>query len=66
VQLLHESSKAGTRKFVAIGTVCAYPKFTLVPLKESDFWVGFPDETNASYRLTQKMLLMQSMAHRRH
>ena len=63
-QLLHESWKAGVEKFVAIGTVCAYPKFTPVPFKESDLWNGYPEETNAPYGLAKKMLLVQSQAYR--
>jgi GDP-L-fucose synthase len=65
VQLLHEAWKAGIGKFVAIGTVCAYPKFTPVPFKEEDLWNGYPEETNAPYGLAKKMLLVQSQAYRR-
>ena len=64
VQLLHESWKAGVQKFVAIGTVCAYPKFTPVPFREEDLWNGYPEETNAPYGLAKKMLLVQSQAYR--
>ena len=64
VQLLHESYRRGVEKFVAIGTVCAYPKFTPVPFKEDDLWIGYPEETNAPYRLTRKMLLVQAQAYR--
>lgn len=64
VQLLHESWKFGVQKFVAIGTVCAYPKFTPVPFHEEDLWTGYPEETNAPYGLAKKMLLVQSMAYR--
>jgi GDP-L-fucose synthase len=64
VQLLHESWKAGIEKFVAIGTVCAYPKHTPVPFKEEDLWNGYPEETNAPYGLAKKMLLVQSQAYR--
>lgn len=64
VQLLHESWRAGVEKFVAIGTVCAYPKFTPVPFKEEDLWKGYPEETNAPYGLAKKMLLAQSQAYR--
>src|SRR3972149_5409504 len=64
VQLLHESWKAGVDKFVAIGTVCAYPKFTPVPFREEDFWNGYPEETNAPYGLAKKMLLVQAQAYR--
>ena len=49
VQLIHESYVAGTKKFVAVGTVCAYPKFTPVPFREEDLWNGYPEETNAPY-----------------
>jgi GDP-L-fucose synthase len=64
VQLLHESWKAGIDKFVAIGTVCAYPKFTPVPFREDELWNGYPEETNAPYGLAKKMLLVQSQAYR--
>jgi GDP-L-fucose synthase len=64
IQLLHESWRAGVEKFVAIGTVCAYPKFTPVPFKEEDLWNGYPEETNAPYGLAKKMLLVQSQAYR--
>jgi len=64
VQLMHESWQAGVEKFVAIGTVCAYPKFTPVPFKEEDFWNGYPEETNAPYGLAKKMLLVQAQAYR--
>ncbi len=64
VQLLHESWRAGTEKFVAIGTVCAYPKVTPVPFREEDLWNGYPEETNAPYGLAKKMLLVQSQAYR--
>lgn len=63
-QLIHESWKAGVGKFVALGTVCAYPKFTPVPFKEDDLWSGYPEETNAPYGLAKKMLLVQSQAYR--
>jgi GDP-L-fucose synthase len=64
VPLLHESWVAGVEKFVALGTVCAYPKFTPVPFKEEDLWNGYPEETNAPYGLAKKMLLVQSQAYR--
>jgi len=64
VQLLHEAYKFGVEKFVAIGTVCAYPKFTPVPFKEDDLWKGYPEETNAPYGLAKKMLLVQSQSYR--
>ena len=64
VPLLHEAWRAGVSKFVAIGTVCAYPKFTTVPFREDDLWDGYPEETNAPYGLAKKMLLVQSQAYR--
>ncbi len=64
VQLLHEAWKRGIQKFVAIGTVCAYPKFTPVPFREENLWDGYPEETNAPYGLAKKMLLVQSQAYR--
>ena len=63
-QLLHESWRAGVEKFVALGTVCAYPKNTPVPFKEENLWNGYPEETNAPYGLAKKMLLVQSQAYR--
>ena len=63
-QLLHESWRAGVKKFVTIGTVCAYPKFTPVPFHEADLWNGYPEETNAPYGLAKKMLLVQGQAYR--
>jgi GDP-L-fucose synthase len=62
--LFHEAWKVGVPKFVAIGTICAYPKFTPVPFKEDDLWNGYPEETNAPYGLAKKMLLVQSQAYR--
>ncbi|NPA31747.1 MAG: GDP-L-fucose synthase [Chloroflexi bacterium] len=64
VQLMHEAWKRGVKKFVAIGTVCAYPKYTPVPFKEDDLWNGYPEETNAPYGLAKKMLLVQAQAYR--
>ncbi len=64
VQLLHESWRARIAKFVAVGTICAYPKFTSVPFREEDLWNGYPEETNAPYGLAKKMLLVQSQAYR--
>lgn len=64
VQLMHQAYQAGVEKFVAIGTVCAYPKFTPVPFTEEDLWIGYPEETNAPYGLAKKMLLVQSQAYR--
>jgi len=64
VQLLHEAWRAGVPKFVAIGTVCAYPKYTPLPFHEDHLWDGYPEETNAPYGLAKKMLLVQSQAYR--
>lgn len=64
VQLMHEAMLAGVKKFVAVGTICAYPKFTPVPFKEEHIWNGYPEETNAPYGLAKKMLLVQSQAYR--
>ncbi|MGD0708900.1 MAG: GDP-L-fucose synthase [Anaerolineaceae bacterium] len=64
VQLIHCAWQSGVKKFVALGTVCAYPKFTPVPFKEDDLWNGYPEETNAPYGLAKKMLLVQSQAYR--
>ena len=64
VQLIHQSSQRGIEKFVALGTVCAYPKFTPVPFREDDLWNGYPEETNAPYGLAKKMLLVQAQAYR--
>ena len=63
-QLMHECWRSGVAKFVAVGTVCSYPKFTPVPFKEQDLWDGYPEETNAPYGLAKKMLLVQSQAYR--
>lgn len=65
VQLIEQGRQHGIEKFVAIGTVCAYPKHTPVPFKEEDLWCGYPEETNAPYGLAKKMLLVQSQAYRR-
>ena len=64
-QLMHESYKAGVNKFVAIGTVCAYPKFAPIPFREDDLWNGYPEETNAPYGLAKKMMLVQSQTYRK-
>lgn len=64
VQLIHEAWQRGVQKFVALGTICAYPKFTPIPFKEDDLWNGYPEETNAPYGLAKKMLLVQSQAYR--
>jgi GDP-L-fucose synthase len=63
-QLMDEARKAKIEKFVAVGTICAYPKFTPVPFKEKDLWMGYPEETNAPYGLAKKMMLVQSQAYR--
>jgi GDP-L-fucose synthase len=64
VELLHQAWQNGIGKFTAIGTVCAYPKFTPVPFKEEDLWNGYPEETNAPYGLAKKMMLVQSQSYR--
>jgi len=64
VNLLESARKARVDKFVSIGTVCAYPKYTPVPFKEEDLWKGYPEETNAPYGLAKKMLLVQGQAYR--
>ena len=64
IQLIEQARLSNVRKFVAIGTVCAYPKFTPVPFKEENLWDGYPEETNAPYGLAKKMLLVQSQAYR--
>jgi GDP-L-fucose synthase len=64
VQLIHEAWKQGVEKFVAVGTICAYPKFTPIPFKEENLWDGYPEETNAPYGLAKKMLLVQAQAYR--
>jgi GDP-L-fucose synthase len=64
VQLMHQAWQRGVGKFVALGTVCAYPKFTPVPFREDDLWNGYPEETNAPYGLAKKMLLVQSQSYR--
>jgi len=64
VQLIHEAWKTDVDKFVTVGTVCSYPKFTPVPFKEDDIWDGYPEETNAPYGLAKKMLLVQGQSYR--
>jgi GDP-L-fucose synthase len=64
VQMIEQGRLFGVEKFVAIGTICAYPKFTPVPFKEENLWNGYPEETNAPYGLAKKMLLVQSQAYR--
>ena len=65
IQLMHEACLRKIEKFVSIGTICAYPKYTPVPFKEKDLWNGYPEETNAPYGLAKKMLLVQSQAYRK-
>lgn len=64
IQLIHESWRAGVKKLVAAGTICAYPKFTPVPFKEEDLWNGYPEETNAPYGIAKKILTVQSAGYR--
>src|SRR6266542_3934233 len=64
VQLIEAARQAGVGKFVSIGTICAYPKFTPIPFHEENLWNGYPEETNAPYGLAKKMLLVQSQAYR--
>jgi len=64
VQMMEAARQVGVEKFVAIGTICAYPKFTQVPFKEEDLWNGYPEETNAPYGLAKKMMLVQAQAYR--
>ena len=64
IQLIHEGYLHSIDKFVALGTICAYPKFTPVPFREDDIWNGYPEETNAPYGLAKKMMLVQSQAYR--
>jgi len=64
VQLMHAAWERQVEKFVAIGTICAYPKFTPVPFREENLWDGYPEETNAPYGLAKKMLLVQAQAYR--
>ena len=63
-QLLHEAKNASVEKFIALGTVCSYPKFSQIPFTETAIWDGYPEETNAPYGLAKKMLLVQSQAYR--
>jgi len=64
IQLLEASRLAGVKKFIGLGTVCSYPKFTPVPFKEDDLWNGFPEETNSPYGIAKKILLVQQQAYR--
>lgn len=63
-QLIEQSRIYNIKKFIGVGTICAYPKFTPVPFKEDDLWMGYPEETNAPYGLAKKMMLVQSQAYR--
>jgi len=64
IELIEESRLAGVGKFVALGTICAYPKFAPIPFREEDLWTGYPEETNAPYGLAKKMMLVQCQAYR--
>lgn len=64
IQIMEQARLAGVEKFIQIGTVCSYPKFTPVPFREDDLWSGYPEETNAPYGLAKKMLLVQGQAYR--
>lgn len=64
ILLIEEARKAGVGKFVQVGTICAYPKFTPVPFREEDLWSGYPEETNAPYGIAKKALLVQLQAYR--
>jgi len=64
IQLIEQARQSGVAKFLTVGTVCAYPKFTPVPFREEELWNGYPEETNAPYGLAKKMLLVQSQAYR--
>jgi GDP-L-fucose synthase len=63
-QLIEAARQRGIEKFVAVGTICSYPKYAPVPFKEEDLWAGYPEETNAPYGLAKKMMLVQSQAYR--
>jgi GDP-L-fucose synthase len=63
-QLIEQSRRCGVQKFVQVGTICSYPKFTPVPFKESDLWTGYPEETNAPYGLAKKLLIVQLQSYR--
>jgi len=65
VQMMHQGKLSGLEKFVAVGTICAYPKFAPVPFKELNLWDGYPEETNAPYGLAKKVLLVQAQAYRK-
>ncbi len=66
VQMMEVGRRIGLEKFVAIGTICAYPKFTPVPFKEENLWDGYPEDTNAAYGLAKKMMLVMSQTYRKH
>ena len=65
IETMHQAYTHGVKKFIAIGTICAYPKFTPAPFKEENLWNGYPEETNAPYGLAKKMLLVQAQAYRK-
>ena len=64
IQMMEESRKAGVQKFVALGTICAYPRLAPIPFKEEDLWLGYPEESHAPYALAKKMLLVEAQAYR--
>jgi GDP-L-fucose synthase len=64
IQMMEAARQEGVEKFVAVGTICAYPKFTPVPFREEELWNGYPEETNAPYGLAKKMMLVQAQAYR--
>ena len=64
IQMMEAARKAGVQKFVALGTVCAYPKFTPIPFREENLWNGYPEETNAPYGIAKKIMLVQAQAYR--
>src|SRR6185503_15671274 len=64
IQLIESARRHGIEKTVVLGTICAYPKFTPVPFREEDLWIGYPEETNAPYGLAKKMMLVQCQAYR--
>ena len=63
-QLINEAKNENVEKFIALGTVCSYPKFSSIPFTENNFWEGYPEETNAAYGLSKKMMTVQSEAYR--
>src|SRR3990172_7064093 len=64
VPLMHQAWERGVKKFVALGTICSYPKFAPTPFRQENLWDGYPEETNAPYGLAKKMLLVQAQAYR--